>query len=180
MSDGRTTMLHGAAARRSIHSISGAVLACFWLVGCAALADGGEEEVAAANLPGFGAVRLIAASDPDASPPAAQLLLQQEGGAVAYRFAPPPGSGEFAFYRVAEARFTDLDGDGQDDLVAVIEYVTGIGPGGAEPFPLAAVYLRRGEAFEPDAAREARANAPPAYDQWHDLATLLPQLDDAR
>jgi hypothetical protein len=169
-----------AGMRRSVRALSVAALACLALVGCAALADGGEEAVAAANLPGFGAVRLIAASEPDASPPAAQLLLQQQGGAVVYRFAPPPGSGEFAFYRVAEAGFTDLDGDGQDDLVAVIEYVTGIGPGGAEPFPLAAVYLRRGDAFEPDMAREARVNEPPAYDQWRDLATLLPQLNETR
>jgi hypothetical protein len=108
------------------------------------------------------------------------LLLLDADGAVTYRFAPPPGSGEFAFYRVAEAGFTDVDGDGEEDLVAVIEYVTGIGPGGADPFPLAAVYLRRGDAFEPDLAREARVNEPPAYDQWRDLATLLPRLNEAR
>ena len=166
--------------RRSVRALSVAALACLGLVGCAALADGGEDSIAAANLPGFGAVRLVAAPDPDSSPPASALLLLDADGAVAYRFAPPPGSGEFAFYRVAEAGFTDVDGDGEEDLVAVIEYVTGIGPGGAEPFPLAAVYLRRGDAFEPDLARAARVHEPPAYDQWRDLATLLPLLNEAR
>lgn len=165
--------------RRRIRSTSVASLALLWLVGCAALADGGEESVAVANLPGFGAVRLVASTDQDSSPPGAKLLLLDSDDEVAYRFAPPPGSDEFAFYRMAEGAFTDVDGDGQVDLVAVIEYVTGIGPGGAEPFPLAAVYLRRGDAFEPDLPRQQRVNQPPVYDQWGDLDTLLPMLDPA-
>jgi hypothetical protein len=81
---------------------------------------------------------------------------------------------------VAEGRFTDIDGDGLADLVAVVEYVTGIGPGGADPFPLAAVYLRRGDAFEPDESLERRVNEPPFYGQWGDMETLLPLLDRAR
>lgn len=163
--------------RRRVRSASVAASACLWLVGCIALADGGEESVAAANLPGFGAVRLVASPDPDSSPPAATLRLLGPDGGVAYRFAPPPGSDEFAFYGVAEGRFTDIDGDDQADLVAIVEYVTGIGPGGADPFPLAAVYLRRGDAFEPDELRQQRVNEPPLYGQWDGLETLLPLLD---
>ena len=162
--------------RRRVRSASVAASACLWLVGCIALADGGEESVAAANLPGFGAVRLVASPDPDSSPPAATLRLLGPDGGVAYHFAPPPGSDEFAFYGVAEGRFTDIDGDGLEDLVAVVEFVTGIGPGGADPFPLAAVYLRRGDAFEPDELRQQRVNEPPLYGQWDGLETLLPLL----
>ena len=102
------------------------------------------------DLPGFGVVSLAAEVDAAASPPAAVIVLKDPNGRVVYRFPGPPGSEEYAFHRVAEAEFKDLDGDGQDDVVAVIEYMTGIGPSAAEPFPLAAIYLRRGPAFEID------------------------------
>ncbi len=70
----------------------------------------------------------------------------------------------------------DIDEDGQDDLAVIIEVMTGIGPSGAEPFPLAGVYLRRADGFERATVLEERLDDHAADDSRSDLQSLLDDL----
>lgn len=123
-------------------------------------------------LPGFGEVRIAVIEQPDASPPTAEIVLQGTDGQPIYRFPPLPGSDSWAYVGTDGLRLADIDGDGQQDLVAVVEMATGIGPGGAEPFKAGAVYLRRANGFEADRKLDEKLNEPPLRDQWSDAATL--------
>ena len=109
-----------------------------------------------AELPAFGAVAITVRSDPTASPPAAVMLLEDAAGNPVYRFPPLPGTGSYAYFQTRDMAIADLDDDGQDDVVVIVEVMTGIGPSGAEPFPLSGVYLRRADAFERSAELEER------------------------
>jgi hypothetical protein len=154
-------------------SLAGAPAA---LVG-AALAGGDDAEWRQpVRLEGFAAVELVVRGEPEASPPAAALLLEDGAGNAVYRFPPLPGTGEVAFFRTQDAGIADVDRDGLDDVVIVVEAMTGIGPSGAEPFPLAGVYLRRGEGFVRSVALEEALNSDPAYGRWNDLPSLLDHL----
>jgi hypothetical protein len=165
-----------AGARRSSILLAAATVAATSV----ALAGGDDAEWRqTVRLDGFGAVELVVRDAPGASPPAAALLLEGQAGNEVYRFPPLPGTGEVAFFRTREAGVTDVDRDGQDDVVVILEAMTGIGPGGAEPFPLAGVYLRRGQGFERATALEEQLNSDPAYGRWNDLGSLLDALATA-
>jgi hypothetical protein len=158
--------------------MAGILLAAAGVAGAAAALAGGDDAEwrQAVRLDGFGAVEIVVRGEPAASPPAAVLLLEDEAGAPVYRFPPVPGTGEVAFFRTQDAGLADVDRDGREDVVIVVEAMTGIGPGGAEPFPLAGVYLRRGQGFERATALEERLNSDPVYRRWSDLPTLLDEL----
>jgi len=70
----------------------------------------------------------------------------------------------------------DIDKDGQDDLMVIIEAMTGVGPSGAEPFPLFGVYLRRANGFERAATLEERLSSDAADRSWISLQSLLDHL----
>lgn len=53
--------------------------------------------------------------------------------------------------------FPDLDGDGYADVMVIAEYMTGIGPDGAKPFPVASIYRNKKDHFELDAKLSAAA-----------------------
>jgi hypothetical protein len=129
-----------------------------------------------AVLPAFGAVAITVRSDPAASPPAAVMLLEDAAGNPVYRFPPLPGTGNYAYFETRDMAIADIDEDGQDDLAVIIEVMTGIGPSGAEPFPLAGVYLRRADGFERATALEERLDRHAAGDSRSDLQSLLDDL----
>lgn len=163
-------------ARRSSILLAAATVAATSV----ALAGGDDAEWRqTVRLDGFGAVELVVRDVPGASPPAAALLLEEQAGNEVYRFPPLPGTGDVAFFRTQDAGLADVDRDGRDDVVIVVEAMTGIGPGGAEPFPLAGVYLRRGQEFERATALEEQLNSDPAYGRWDDLGSLLDVLATA-
>ena len=58
----------------------------------------------------------------------------------------------WAAWDVLAVAFTDLDSDGKDDIMVLSEYMTGIGPQGAVPFPAMSIYYMRKQGFELDAA----------------------------
>ena len=144
-----------------------------------ALAGGGDADWRqAAVLPAFGAVDIVVRPDLDASPPAAELLLEDQAGNVVYRFPPLPGTGSWAYQQTGDLALVDVDADGSDDIVVIVELVTGIGPTGADLFPQAAIYLRRGDGFEPATELQATVNEPPGYGRWDDMAGLLQVISD--
>jgi hypothetical protein len=143
-----------------------------------ALASGGVAEPSlSAAFPGFGEVRITTRSDLAASPPTAGLVLEDETGEVVYRFPDLPGvEDDYAYYRTAALGLEDVDSDGRDDVIAIVELVTGIGPGGADPFAQAGVYLQRDNGFERATTLEQLVNTPPVYGSWsgiEGLSTIL-------
>lgn len=143
-----------------------------------ASAGGGDADWRqAARLPGFGAVDIVVRPDLEASPPAATLLLEDAAGNLVYRFPPLPGIGSWAYHQTGDLALADIDADGLDDVVVIVELVTGIGPSGADPFPQAAIYLRRGDGFEPATELETTVNEA-AYGRWDDMAGLLRVLEE--
>lgn len=153
-----------------------ACLAGALLAGLAVAPAGGAEmrprprqDAAAARL------QVVAHEDLAASPPSATLWVQQ-GSGPARELPPLPQSGVWSYWKLAGVATADLDGDGLTDIVAVVDYMTGIGPSGADPFPWAAVYLQHSDGFARDPAREALANEGALSDKWTgaaELATLL-------
>jgi hypothetical protein len=136
-------------------------------------ASGPEEEPSlSAVLPQFGEVRIVTRADLAASPPTARLLLEDAAGRPVYRFPDLPGVHEYAYLRTDALALEDIDADGRDDVIAIVELVTGIGPTGAEPFALAGVYLQRDDGFEHATELEEFANSPPVYGSWSDIGAL--------
>ena len=130
-------------------------------------------------LPDFGAVAITVRSDPSASPPAAVMLLEDPAGNPVYRFPPLPGTGSYAYFQTQDMAIADLDDDGQDDVAVIVDVMTGIGPSGAEPFPLSGVYLRRADAFARSAELEERLRSAMADESWRDLQSALGNLTTA-
>lgn len=124
----------------------------------------------------FPSVRVATREDLRASPPRGTLVLQDEAGRTVYKLPELPEAGVWSFWRTADLAAADLDGDGRDDLVAVVEYMTGIGPTGADPFTWAAVYLQRPGGFERDPTREAAANTGALAGAWTSAAGLAARL----
>ena len=175
-------MLAAVRRRRPCAPVLWALLAAMVaLGGTHALASGGVAEPSlSAVLPRFGEVRIVTRADLDASPPTASLVLEDEAGAAVYRFPDLPGVGDYAYYRTAALGLEDVDGDGRDDVIAIVELVTGIGPGGADPFAQAGVYLQQGDGFERATALEDLVNTPPVYGSWSDIEGLSAILKEHR
>jgi hypothetical protein len=77
-----------------------------------------------------------------------------------YKFPECYGNAQnwYAFELKAVA-FRDLNNDGLKDVIVVADYITGIGPDGAKPFPVVAVYLNRGNRFDNDPELNGELNA---------------------
>lgn len=68
-------------------------------------------------------------------------------------FAPDPDISSWSADHLDAVTFKDFDGDGIDDVGVVASYLTGIGPTGAQPFPVAEIYRGDGKGgFHHDAA----------------------------
>lgn len=132
-----------------------------------------------ATLPAFDAAAITVRSDATASPPAARMALEDEAGMPVYRFPPLPGTGAYAYFQTRDMAIADIDQDGMDDVVVVIEAMTGIGPSGAEPFPVAGVYLQRTGGFERSVEIEERLTSAAAHEGWSDLQSLLDKVAEA-
>ena len=48
----------------------------------------------------------------------------------------------YEFAEIAAVSFQDINRDGNKDIIIIADFMTGIGPNGAKPFPLPIVYLR--------------------------------------
>jgi hypothetical protein len=161
-----------------MHRLATRALVVVALLGAATAGAGGGETDwrEPVTLAGFDAAAIVIRADLDASPPTAALTLENAAGATVYRFPPLPGTGAYAYFATRDLALTDIDGDGKDDVVVIVEVMTGIGPGGAEPFPLAGVYLQRDGDFAPATALDERLNGEPVYGRWSDLRSLLDQI----
>jgi hypothetical protein len=137
----------------------------------------------AGNIRDLGEVRLVAAASTESGPPKVELVLQNRAGEAVYRLPEFWANREYAYYETREAAFADIDHDGLEDIAIIAEYVTGIGPTGAEPFAVAGIYLRRGSGFEPATDLESLVNGTPRSGTWNSIDELVDaavQLQAAR
>ena len=74
------------------------------------------------------------------------------GDRVIYSLPKSEHDRNWAAWDVLAVAFTDLDLNGNDDIMMLSEYMTGIGPQGAVPFPAISIYYSRKQGFELDAA----------------------------
>jgi hypothetical protein len=157
-----------------------AVAATLFLAPPATAGGGDADWREAVQLPGFGAVEIVVRADMQASPPSASMVLEDATGAVVYRFPSLPGTDDYAYFDIQDLALADIDGDGRDDIIVIVEAMTGIGPTGAVPFRQAAIHLRATDGFVRADALEETLNTPPGYDTWHDMESLLRALAASR
>jgi len=74
------------------------------------------------------------------------FFLVGDEGTPLYEF-PLHGGNEWFAETVEAVAFTDLNGDGKKDVIAIVGAVTGMGRGGMVPFPVGNVYVREGNIF---------------------------------
>ncbi len=131
-----------------------------------------DAPLAAARLPGYGDVRLVGVADLSGRP-RVDYLLQDAAGRTLIRLPDFPPNQDYAYDETRAAAFADLDGDGREDIAIIAGFMTGIGPGGAEPFDLAGFYLGSAQGFAAAAELGERVNAPGQREHWRSIDELI-------
>jgi hypothetical protein len=73
------------------------------------------------------------------------LFLTDLNKNVIYEF--PDFNRDFELDALRAVSFKDLNQDGLKDVIVIAEYMTGVGPEGAVPFPVAGIYFQRDKQF---------------------------------
>ena len=100
------------------------------------------------ELPQCGACLFVPIQDLQGSPELSFHLIRD--GHITYSMPQPEHDFNWSPFGVLAVAFTDLDSDGNDDITILSEYVTGIGPQGAVPFPGISIYYNRQDRFTLD------------------------------
>ncbi|MCA8879025.1 MAG: hypothetical protein KDA73_03515 [Rhodobacteraceae bacterium] len=156
---------------RPIHGAAALTLALAGLAACASATPPPPETNVTLSDPLGRGVEVIGKGDWQASPPALHLYLYDAAGSEVARI--PDFPTDYGFYELRDLAEADVDGDGDGDLVAIADYVTGIGPDGAEPFSQAAVWLREADGFTPAPDLVADVNAAGEIDGMDTLLAAL-------
>ncbi len=99
------------------------------------------------ELENFGQVTFVTGSIEEDGLYKLKLYLIDGNGKVLYEFPDFYGNTWPMFFEVWSVAFDDLNGDGLKDVTAIASYMTGIGPTGAQEFPVAGVYFQHGKEF---------------------------------
>ena len=94
---------------------------------------------------------------------AAFYLTKNDGILYEFPQAWDEGCAPWTFESVDMVSFRDIDGDGNEDVIAILSYITGAGPQAAVPFPTTRIFMGDGTKFVIDtelseAVDEAHAN----------------------
>ena len=105
----------------------------------------------AVNLSGLGIVDFVP-SKAQADNGSSELALRWRD--LDGNYVPLYLSNQWQFHTLSAVAFEDINKDGLGpDVVAIAQYITGIGPDGAKPFPAATVLFNDGsDRFEPDSS----------------------------
>ncbi len=120
-----------------------------------------------------GELRVIAIPDYDSSPPRVDYVLKDKQGKAVYRFPDFHVNGKYAYYETRDISLGDVNHDGRKDVAIIAEFMTGIGPSGAEPFGVAGLYLQTGNGFERAVELEELLNGDRYYGIWKSAADLV-------
>lgn len=95
----------------------------------------------------WGEVYFIAASgEGDFALNSLYLYLADSNSNILYEFPNFYGNGTM-FFDLPAVSFQDVNSDGLKDVIIIAEYMTGVGPTGAQEFPIADVYFQTEEGF---------------------------------
>jgi hypothetical protein len=125
------------------------------------------------GYPATGKVYLVVDEDLEASPPRVEYRLLREDDQVILVLPEFYGNGRWSYYETGGVAYEDVDGDGRGDVVVLARYVTGIGPGGADPFPVGGFYLRTDDGFAPARRLEEQVNGGDRAGDWENLDELV-------
>ena len=81
--------------------------------------------------------------------PGSLALFLTRGSKILYRFPKPRGI-SWAFDSLVAVSFRDINKDSRKDVLLITKYMSGVGPGGAEPFFVTQIYLNDAGAFHED------------------------------
>jgi hypothetical protein len=125
------------------------------------------------DWPIHGEVSLSVDEDLESSPPRVQYRVRGEDDRVILTLPEFYGNGQWSYYDTTGVAFEDIDGDGRKDIVVLARYMTGIGPGGAEPFEVGGFYLRTDGGFARASDLEERVNSGDDVGKWETLDELI-------
>ncbi|WP_127588947.1 hypothetical protein [Paenibacillus koleovorans] len=77
----------------------------------------------------------------------AVFFLADESGGLKYEFPSFTGNTGWWLYDIRAVAFRDVNQDGWKDVIVIADYMTGVGPTGAQPFPIAGIYYQLGNRF---------------------------------
>lgn len=95
------------------------------------------------NLNGWGEVKFVSATrEANGLSQASFFLLDNEGN-ILYTFPEFSGNNNGMLEGVKAISFKDVNHDGYSDIMVIGEYITGAGPQGEVPFPIAGIYFQK-------------------------------------
>ncbi len=102
------------------------------------------------NFQGFGSCTFVPLVKSAENRPKLSLNLAKLEQII-YTFPASDAAETWAFFELTAVAFRDVNQDGFEDVITIAQYLTGAGPTGAEPFPVATVYFNdQGKAFQLD------------------------------
>ena len=107
-----------------------------------------------------------------------KLLLEERNSGLVYVF-PEPTDIPWYFLDLSALEVLDADADGLSDIVAIVDYITGVGTDGAVPFPYAHIYFRRPDGFVRDPELEQEINEE-EFSSAEDVARLADKYSGRR
>ncbi len=119
-----------------------------------------------------GQVKLTAGKYDDDGIMRLKLLLSNEAGNVVCELSELTDIPWF-FENLAAIEFLDADADGFKDIIVIAEYITGVGPDGMIPFPVAIIYFQRDGEFVRDTELEQKLNESETFTTAEDIVRLV-------
>lgn len=98
------------------------------------------------ELEGWGKVRFVSGEESVDGTYKLQLYLVDDG-TVIYKFPEFYGNQWSMLDELEAVSFQDVNMDGLKDILIIADYMTGVGPTGAEPFPVGSIYFQKGKEF---------------------------------
>ncbi|MCP3795036.1 hypothetical protein [Paenibacillus sp. CH40] len=95
------------------------------------------------NLNGWGEVKFVSATRDTNGLNQASFFLLDNAGTILYTLPEFSGNNNGMLEGVKAISFKDVNHDGYSDIVIIGEYITGAGPQGVVPFPIADIYFQK-------------------------------------
>ncbi len=127
------------------------------------------------DFAGYGRVTFATYHDLDNSPPNVHFYLLRDGKVI-HELPDFYGNQLWAFDEVDAVAFRDVNGDGLKDILIIAEYITGAGPGGAEPFRVIDVFFRGESGFYREEAISELLNNSENYSRLVNIARMTKYL----
>lgn len=106
-----------------------------------------EEQSFWVDLENWGKVKFISGWYLEESKRVLKMGLIDHDQNILYKFSDLLEDTPWNLYKVRAISFNDINRDGKKDIIVIAEYVTGAGPTGATPFPVAGIYFQKDKEF---------------------------------